>query len=86
MLRKTENATIGEHGDETEQKIMNPRRIAPATSAGTDYQTSSSLEAVESSTIEETRCDRMADRWERWVEKNRVWIFFIIIIILVIFM
>ena len=45
MQRKTENETIGERGDETEQKIMNARRIAPATSARTEeYQTSSSLD------------------------------------------
>ena len=87
MQRKTENETIGERGDETEQKIMNPRRIAPATSAGTEeYQTSSSLGAVESSIIEETRCEKAANRWEKWVEKNRVWIFLTIVIILVIFM
>ena len=88
MQRKTENETIGEHGDETEQKIMNARRIAPATSAGTEgYQTSSSsLGAVESSIIEETRCEKAANRWEKWVEKNRVWIFLTIVIILVIFM
>ena len=87
MQRKTENETIGERGDETEQKIMNPRRIAPATSAGTDYHTtSSSLGAVESNIIEETRCERAADRWEKWVEKNRVWIFLALVIILVIFM
>ena len=87
MQRKTENETIGERGDETEQKIMNARRIAPATSAGTEeYQTSSSLGAVESSIIEETRCEKAANRWEKWVEKNRVWIFLTICIILVIFM
>ena len=86
MQRKTENETIGERGDETEQKIMNPRRIAPAISAGTDYQTSSSLGAVESMTIEETRFEKAANKWEKWVEKNRVWIFLTLVIILVIFM
>ena len=86
MQPKTENATIGERGDETEQKIMNPRtRVAPATSAGTDYQTTS-LEAVESSIIIETKCERMADQWEEWVERNRVWIFWTISITIVTFM
>ena len=85
MQPKTENATIDEHGDETEQKIMIPRRIAPATSAGIETQTSS-LEAVDSDIIEGSKCEQMVDRWEEWVERNRVWIFLTLTITLVIIM